>query len=568
MHLGLALSICSQQRAGSAAPAGIAAYARLRTTDAAGYYPRDGARLEFFAGKYWLLGGWNPADNPEWGTDITTNAVWSSTDLVTWTLELAHDPAPPTSGPGARWRRRHTFMSFVFAGYLWVMGSDTLDGSPWPSDVWRSADGVTWERVAASSPWGPVYLAIPAVYGGYMHVIGGNLQSTGSASAQHWRSQDGVTWEQLPDLPFARAAVYGAVVHRGKLFIMGGNDGIAQDSATQCGDTWMWDGTTWTQQSPSAGWGVLEWVATASYDDRLWVLTGKQGAGNAGTLWYSTDLGVTWTQLLPVPYATGHADAIVVTAQHGIVLATGLSQGQSVYRITATAPDPSTTMQTVPWSSWLDGYSFAIGSALVYGKASAGLSAGRNYGAQNTPSVGTINERPTIVLTPGQSEYLRYTAGAQTADLVKPAGWTTQYVGKIGTPTTNAANPFGNASLGASSDAWWGINVRSTLTVEAYQFQGTNKLAQTAFTPDTLLVIQARYDGTNESIRINKGPWVNVASGTPTTMLGAFHVGANYNASVFVGLELAEYATADVALSDEVLDACVDDMAAKWGVAA
>ena len=78
---------------------------------------------------------------PRWG------AAPISPDLVNWTRQLDHDDNPPLTGPTARWRRRHTFGSCVFDGYLWVVGGDHLDGSFAPSDVWRSSDGVTWDEI-------------------------------------------------------------------------------------------------------------------------------------------------------------------------------------------------------------------------------------------------------------------------------------------------------------------------------------------------------------------------------------------------------------------------------------
>src|SRR5918997_971947 len=61
-------------------------YSGSLITDKAPYEWRDGARLHFFRGKYWLLGGWVNGPRKSWDGDDTTNEIWSSTDLASWTL--------------------------------------------------------------------------------------------------------------------------------------------------------------------------------------------------------------------------------------------------------------------------------------------------------------------------------------------------------------------------------------------------------------------------------------------------------------------------------------------------
>src|SRR5437867_3926426 len=53
-------------------------------TNKAPYEWRDGAKLHFFKGKYWLLGGWVNGPRKSWNGDDTTNEIWSSADLVSW----------------------------------------------------------------------------------------------------------------------------------------------------------------------------------------------------------------------------------------------------------------------------------------------------------------------------------------------------------------------------------------------------------------------------------------------------------------------------------------------------
>jgi hypothetical protein len=314
-------------------------YTGETVTAAAPYHPRDGAKLDDFNGKYWMYGGWHPDDTAPWHPATTTNEVWWSLDLITWTLALAHDADPPTSGAGARWRGRHTFPRCKFNGAIWVLGGDLNDD--YRSDVWRStdpgdADG--WVRIAASSPWGPKYDPIPAVYDGAMHVMGG-YDSNGDATREHWRTTDGVEWERLPDMPFARAGATEGVVIAGRLHIVGGASGRYGVDNVFCNDTWAWNGTRWRQMSASAIWDAGYWITVCVYDDRLWVACRADDiAGNMGGLFWSDDCGATWNDAsADAPWAVSHADAYCVTEQDGIVVASGNNHGTNVYRVKVAA---------------------------------------------------------------------------------------------------------------------------------------------------------------------------------------------------------------------------------------
>lgn len=343
---GGALSVQEQaapipDETGCGGPRGLARrpYVFETLTASTPYQQRDGARLHYLpsTGRYWLLGGWWPFENASWGNDRTTNEVWSTRDLLDWRLELRHDAEPPVTGPGARWGRRHVFPTVVHQGQLWVLGGEA-NFSPWPSDVWKSPDGVNWERVLAAAPWTPKYEPISATYNGAMYLMGGFDYHTLSASSEMWRSFDGVRWERLADMPFARAGVYAGAVLCGRLFVIGGSSG-PQAARTLHNDTWSWDGRRWTHASASAGWVARDFNATATYGGRLWVINGAS-PGNTRDVWFSEDLGATWHELEGSPWSPSHADAVVST-QAGIVLASGSQLFNSVYRVTAVTDPPT-----------------------------------------------------------------------------------------------------------------------------------------------------------------------------------------------------------------------------------
>jgi len=313
-------------------------------TDKAPYEWRDGAKLHFFKGKYWLLGGWTVGPRKSWDGDQTTNEIWSSPDLITWTLERKHLHFKVTEGPdargNARWTSRHAFGSVVFNDYLWVIGRDHMISAP-IFDVWRSKDALTWECVLPEGPLGRKRMPLVTTYAGAIHVLGGETEEPGKmgeSTASHWRSTDGATWEQLPDMPFVRSSG-GAVEYRGLLLVLGGNSGNTTNGGTRDrhNDVWAWDGKEWQQQTEHAPWPPMMWIDVVVYDDKVWVLAGRKSdepgaAGDWSGAWYSADAGKTWTHV-PAPWPPTHADGVTATETDGIVMAAGNQIGMSTYRL-------------------------------------------------------------------------------------------------------------------------------------------------------------------------------------------------------------------------------------------
>ncbi len=149
-----------------------------RVTEAAPYGKRGAGAVAAFDGRLWLIGGWTgvPNNPPEKGyKDSTTfNDVWCSEDGRSWTRVVEHAPWAPrtwcvgavyagrlwliggydnrnhrnlgdvwTTTDGREWTQfhspvrfapRHEVTSYVFEGNLWVVAGNT-----WPvlNDVWR-----------------------------------------------------------------------------------------------------------------------------------------------------------------------------------------------------------------------------------------------------------------------------------------------------------------------------------------------------------------------------------------------------------------------------------------------
>jgi hypothetical protein len=549
-------------------------YVVTRQTAFADYSLRDGARLEYFNSKYWLLGGWQPDPNG-WGVNSTTNEVWSSPDLITWTLELADDPAPPTSGAGARWYPRHTFMSCVFDGKLWVFGSDQYDPGgtepntstdPVDTSVWNSEDGVTWTRVAADSltSWGATggrgcWDAIVGVYGGYMHIIGGYRAPDGTTvriawptSSEHWRSQDGVNWEQMPDVPFSRARVSHAVTVGGRLVIVGGMSSpppTTIEPAVPMNDVWTWDGATWEQTSASASWTGRTWVGAAAYDGKLWVLTGHDDdtATNLADTYWSSDFGVTWNEV-DVPWLPSHADGVTVTAA-GIAVVSGYAQGKNTWLLAAGTPEadyPSTQTLSAWWHDIQDAESWT-------GDFSEGLS-GFNHLAETTnePTIGTLDGHPTAVFN-GTSRRL---VGPNLNTLIG-SSWTIGWMFKATSAPADpgAAGPYAAPGISDASGSPIAIGITQSGVRAGYHDGATWDSALVAASLGDWHFAFARGDATEVELSIDGGGFTSVARAAGITPSAALlRIGQTYDGTIYFHGEMTQILMASAKLSDEVRD--------------
>lgn len=327
---------------GGAAEAAEPLYLGSTITEEAPYEWRDGAKLHFFKGKYWLLGGWTVGPRKSWNGDDTTNEIWSSPDLASWTLERKHVSQPKQEGPDARWTRRHCFGSFIYKDHLWVIGRDHIMSAP-IIDVWRSKDALTWECVMPEGVLGRKRMPLVATCAGAIHVLGGETEEPGKpgqSTATHFRSVDGARWEALPEMPFLRSSG-AALEFDGKLLVLGGNSGNTTNGGvrTRHNDVWAWDGKTWLRQTEHAPWPAMMWLDATVYDEKVWVLAGRKsdepGAlGDSSGAWYSSDAGKTWTKI-DAPWPATHADGVESTPADGIVMASGNQILNRTFRLKA-----------------------------------------------------------------------------------------------------------------------------------------------------------------------------------------------------------------------------------------
>jgi hypothetical protein len=311
------------ERSSRIAPSQGAAYEWEPINLKADFAPRDGAGALVYKGRMWLLGGWNPGDKAHFPR-ICNNEVWSSADGKAWTLEKPNTFLDRSFDPTSDWEGRHTAGYAVLHDRMWIVGGDANQGH-YHSDVWNSADGRRWTLVNKDRPvpWGPRALHYTVAHRDRLWVIGGQTIPAIAPEKEVfyrdvWNSADGVNWEKVavrePYWP-QRGIIGGAAVFRGRIWILGGGTYDTNDAPNRLyfHDVWSSeDGVSWKQHTAAAPWRPRQYHDVAVFDDRLWVMEGyNKDGGNRNDVWHSPD-GENWYELPDTPWAARHAASVFV----------------------------------------------------------------------------------------------------------------------------------------------------------------------------------------------------------------------------------------------------------------
>lgn len=192
-----------------------------------------------------LFGGWAYTSG---GFTVLSDETWEWDGRRWRDMAPAQRPSPRAGSAMAYDATRGQVL--LFGGYEGEPTSATSLSDTW---MW---DGSTWTQLSPAqspSPRDHHAMAYDAARGEIL-LFGGVLNNSATAT-QHlgdtW-SWDGTTWVQLSpaNAPAARmnhAMAYDSVRERTVLF--GGRVGVVGDFV---GDTWEWDGSSWTELNPTS----------------------------------------------------------------------------------------------------------------------------------------------------------------------------------------------------------------------------------------------------------------------------------------------------------------------------
>jgi alpha-tubulin suppressor-like RCC1 family protein len=222
-----------------------------RETAAAGWSPRCRHPGVVFAGRLWVLGG-----------STATGAaadVWSSADGVAWQYE-----------GDAAWGARDQHAAAVHDGAIYVAAGWQAGG--YPRDVWRSTDGRTWTELTGWAGWPRRTAPLLATFDGALWLLGGWVSEGQPYYANDvWRSVDGVSWERiLAVAPWAGRSEASLVVLDNRMWVLGGRDASAWRN-----DVWSsTNGAEWVPGT-AANWPARTWAGQVRHNNLVYVAGGN-----------------------------------------------------------------------------------------------------------------------------------------------------------------------------------------------------------------------------------------------------------------------------------------------------
>jgi hypothetical protein len=233
-------------------------------TRQAAWEGRHTAGYVVFNNKMWIVGG-DPIQG-HYQPD-----VWNTSDGVNWTRVAASTP----------WGGRCLHYTVVHNSKIWVMGGQTLpEFAPGPlqhyNDVWSSSDGMNWTQVTANAPWSPRGMICGAVeFKGRMWVIGGGQYPSGGKPRTYdtdvWSSADGVSWTQaITQAPWLGRNYHNVSVFDDHIWLLGGSH-----EGVNLNDVWYSsDGASWSEL-PNTPWAPRHAASVFVYNNALWMVTGN-----------------------------------------------------------------------------------------------------------------------------------------------------------------------------------------------------------------------------------------------------------------------------------------------------
>jgi hypothetical protein len=158
------------------------------------------------------------------------------------------------------------------------------------------------------------------------------------------------------------------------------------------------------------------------------------------------------------------------------------------------------------------------------GVASAGSSGSHNLAlSTSNPTVGGAqNGYASAACNWTNSQ--GFTNATAISTLLSASAWSVSMLVKITAFHTNSSTTYSNDILIADTGSFWGIFVKSSGNVRAYQWDGAEKYAETTISSGAYALIQAKYDGTNIKVRVNGGAWQSAAAGNISTLTGTLSV--------------------------------------------
>jgi RHS repeat-associated protein len=432
------------------------------------------------------------------GATIPSSIIFDDTwvwDGVSWTQKFPATNPPPKSSQST---------AYDAARQQVVMFGGTI-GNAISADTWVW-DGINWtQKFPANSPSARLHadMAYDAAHQQVVLFGGGPGDPSSFADTWVW---DGTNWTQkFPTTsPPARSGHRMAYdTARGQIVLFAGRGG--SDGNTFFSDTWVWDGTNWTQKFPATSPPTPRFQYGLAYDaaQQQVVLFGGQGPNNT-PIYNDTWVwdGTAWIQQLPATIPPGRTlPAMAYDAAHAQVVLFGGFTGPgglsgSFANDTWVWGAPASTSCPAPISS--------LGSGTSGG--SSATSAGDKLDTQgktNEPiSTGNGNYyfQHTDFTVPGRGMPLVFQRSYNSLD---------NYAGPLGANWTHSYNVILSQPVTGTVIVKWGDGHGETFTLS-----GGNYVAQ----PGVFNTLTKNLDGTFTLSRKDQTQFAFSAGGAVTSI--------------------------------------------------
>jgi cysteine-rich repeat protein len=228
----------------------------------------------------------------------------------------------PLESPSARFAAAIAYDERRGKTVMW--GGSTVD-----EDV-HEWDGFGWSKVTVTGPMprARAKMAYDPISGTTV-LFGGENGGTRFGDTWQW---DGATWSQMTTSPAPSARSQHAMAYdraRGEVVLFGG---IEEGTNLRLGDTWTWTASGgWVQEQPLASPSprIQAVMANDPYRDELVLFGGAVGTGPLGDVW--TWDGTTWSRQFPddPPPLFGNAGATYDNARRHVII----SGSQGTWRL-------------------------------------------------------------------------------------------------------------------------------------------------------------------------------------------------------------------------------------------
>ena len=308
---------------------------------------RDGLLGVYYNNRIKLSGGWNDAAA---FPNQTISEQYDSANGGTSFTKIADAP----------WERRHSMVYGIMtagtlSGKILMAGGDLFGPSGYQRDVWTFDDTNGW--VQATSDWGVglgdrVLMSGCAHADGYFYIGGGQVSYVDSTPTLGvYKTTDGVNFSFVANIPLSyfSAGRMVSISPTQIMFVGGGRYASPlSDNFNTSVIVLNTSNNTFSTTGSISGDQLGMYQTTCFYKSRVFLLGGSNPAngnadsnGNVSGLWWSSDMGSTWTRVL-APIAT-HA-AAMTCSDTDLYIIPGNKQNYCV-KITGVAlPDRNPTL--------------------------------------------------------------------------------------------------------------------------------------------------------------------------------------------------------------------------------